>query len=120
MNCGVLALVTIPSLVLPINVTHNSTIFLTHEYIRITNENGECLQTSLVCSKTRVTPIKTITIPRLELCGTHLLAKLMNAIKQAMGNIHECLYWTDSRIVKSWIESPPNQLKQFIANRVAN
>ncbi len=37
-------------------------------YLRMTDTNGE-VQTSLLTSKTKVAPIKRLTIPRVELCG---------------------------------------------------
>lgn len=79
---------------------------------------GECTS-NIVCSKTRVAPLKILTIPCLELSGAHLLAKLMKTAQKALGNITECFYWTDSRIVQHWIQTPPNKLKSFVANRVA-
>ena len=42
-------------------------------YLHMTDSRGS-IHTSLITSKTKVTPIKRLTIPRLELCGAHILA----------------------------------------------
>ena len=52
-------------------------------YIRITDSSGKVF-TNLVSSKTRVAPIKTISVPRLELCGAHLGIKLLTKIKDVL------------------------------------
>ncbi|KAF8795948.1 hypothetical protein HNY73_000391 [Argiope bruennichi] len=65
-------------------------------------------QVSLVSAKTRVAPIKQLTIPRLELCGSLLFAELITAIEKALSfPIKERYLWTDSTIVLSWINRPP-------------
>jgi hypothetical protein len=45
-------------------------------YLRSVNQQGE-VHTKLLRSKSRVTPVKKITLPRLELCGASLLARLV-------------------------------------------
>ncbi|XP_055932043.1 uncharacterized protein LOC129962322 [Argiope bruennichi] len=78
-------------------------------------------QVSLVSAKTRVAPIKQLTIPRLELCGALLLAELITAIEKALSfPIKERYLWTDSTIVLSWINRPPSKGNIFIQNRVNN
>lgn len=47
-------------------------------YARV--RNGRFFRTEIIASKSRVAPIKTMTIPRLELCAANLLAKLMKTI----------------------------------------
>ncbi|XP_076383133.1 uncharacterized protein LOC143260696 [Megalopta genalis] len=88
-------------------------------YIRSCNTDGDTL-VELFASKSRVAPLKTQSIPRLELCGAVLLAGLMNTIIRALHiPVEHIHFWTDSTIVLHWLHSSPHSLKTFVANRVA-
>ncbi|XP_044582954.1 uncharacterized protein LOC123263974 [Cotesia glomerata] len=87
-------------------------------YIRSVNKRGNVL-TKLVCSKSRVAPIKDVTIPKLELCGALLLAKLYkDTIPSFDFDISKVTFWSDSTIVLQWLKRSPDSLKVFEANRV--
>ncbi|WP_253302436.1 DUF1759 domain-containing protein [Wolbachia endosymbiont of Psylliodes chrysocephala] len=86
-------------------------------YLRISSQNG--VEISFLSSKSKVCPLKEITIPRLELQASLLASKLVKRIKESLElRIDEEIYWTDSRIVLSWIQSDKNRLKQYVRNRV--
>ena len=88
-------------------------------YVRTQDTQGK-VKTSLVISKSRVAPIKRVTIPRLELCGAHILAQLLHHCKTLFHIPPEDIFaWTDSTIVLSWLSGNPRRFKPYVANRVS-
>jgi len=88
-------------------------------YIRARGSN-ETYYAHLLCAKTRIAPLKAVTIPRLELNGALLLAELARKVADAWdSNVHSFQLWTDSTVVLGWLNSHNKRLKTYVANRVS-
>lgn len=88
-------------------------------YARTVRSDG-VITIQLIQSKTKVAPLKRLSVPRLELCGAYLLANLLEIVTQQLeGQFNQCHLWSDSEVTLAWIRKPPNQLKTFVGNRVA-
>ncbi|XP_059047668.1 uncharacterized protein LOC131843091 [Achroia grisella] len=89
-------------------------------YIRsYNNDYNSSVTVKLLCAKSKVSPIKPVTIPRLELCGALLGARLYTKITSSMRfQFNKVYFWTDSTIVMGWIRMSPHLLKTFVQHRV--
>ena len=87
-------------------------------YLRVVHEDGK-VSTSLVMSKTRVAPVRNITLPRLELMAAVITARLCSYVKGAIDcPINRIVCWTDNSSTLHWIRGAASQWKPFVANRV--
>ncbi|CAH2226645.1 jg21004, partial [Pararge aegeria aegeria] len=87
-------------------------------YVRSVSKSN-LISVHLLTSKSRVAPIKPTTIPRLELCGSLLAARLCKKVLHSLTfPIEKCRFWCDSMIVLGWLKTPSTRLKSFVRNRV--
>ena len=74
----------------------------------------------LVVSKSRVAPLKAVSLARLELCAAVLAVRLLKTFAEILSIPgYDCYVWTDSSIVLAWIAKPSYHWKTFVANRVS-
>nr|XP_041630550.1 uncharacterized protein LOC121501997 [Drosophila kikkawai] len=100
-------------------VDASQSAFAAVAYWRVMYEDGKVLA-SFVCAKTKCAPMRTMSIPRLELQAAVLGTRLINTIKEEHSvDISETVLWTDSKTVLRWIGSTHRRYKQFVGNRVA-
>lgn len=72
----------------------------------------------LIASKCRVSPVKAMTIPRLELMGAVLSSRLAQNILKVI-TVGRVTFWTDSENVWYWVRNQSREFKPFVANRIA-
>ena len=87
-------------------------------YLRTVSEEDK-VRLSLIMAKTRVAPVKPMTIPRLELQAALLATRIAKMIDTELDvAIVERIFWTDSTTVLQWIRSDPRNKQMFVANRL--
>ena len=81
----------------------------------------QTVHNSLVLSKTKVAPIKRISIHHLELCGAVILTRLLQHLKEVHNLPSSQIYaWSDSMVVLSWLRGSPRRFKTYVGNRVSS
>lgn len=80
----------------------------------------ESIRCSIVSAKTRVAPLKFISIPRLELEAAVIGARLARSVEASLTiEIHRKLFWSDSRDVLCWINSDHRRYSQYVGHRIS-
>ena len=89
-------------------------------YLKYVTKMGS-IGITFVTAKSRIVPSrKQITVPRIELLGNCILARLMSSVREAIREeiaVDNFLCWSDSMISLAWIKSA-KELKVFEENRV--
>ena len=88
-------------------------------YMQITGVDGNRFCSFLI-GKARLAPIKSVSIPRLELTAAVLAVRLNNVVKCAL-EAESChsYFWTDSMAVLHSIRNKAKRFPPFVANRLA-
>ena len=89
-------------------------------YLRLVNGQGD-VHCSFLSSKSRVAPLKTITIPRLELSAAAISVKQDKVLKRELEIpiSSQSVFWTDSTAVLRYVKNETRRYHTFVANRVA-
>ena len=86
-------------------------------YVRWLTSNGS-YEARFMAAKSRVSPLKELTIPRLELQAAVLAARLgKNIREESRMHFAKIIYFTNSRIVLAWICSEARGYKPFVSAR---
>lgn len=87
-------------------------------YIRLQNSKGMA-HVAFLLGKARVTPLKSVTIPRLELTAAVLAARMDVMLKSELQlHFDESVFWTDSTSVLKYINNEDKRFHTFVANRI--
>lgn len=88
-------------------------------YVRSIDQYGTII-VHLLCAKSKVAPLNSISIPRLELCGALIMARLTYKVTKSISlQFDDIFHWCDSTIVLGWINTASNLLKTFVSNRIS-
>ncbi|XP_071576379.1 uncharacterized protein [Temnothorax nylanderi] len=87
-------------------------------YLRITRDGTVTLH--LLAAKSKVAPVKQVTLPRLELTAADLLTSLTCHARATLRLFTApTVLWSDSQVTLKWIRGHASRWKTYVANRVA-
>ena len=87
-------------------------------FLRMVNAEGK-VHCSFVMGKSRVAPIKSITVPRLELTAAVLSVRMSEQLKKELDiQLSDEVFWTDSKVVLGYIGNSVRRFHVYVANRV--
>ncbi|KAK3754248.1 hypothetical protein QZH41_020147, partial [Actinostola sp. cb2023] len=90
----------------------------TATYLRIEYPDG-VIECSFIAGKSRNAPIKSVSIPRLELQGALLAARVDHAIRKELDfKFEKVIFWTDSMITLNYIQNETRRFQTYVANRI--
>ncbi|XP_028418032.1 uncharacterized protein LOC114542779 [Dendronephthya gigantea] len=88
-------------------------------YIRIEDISGN-VKCSFVMGKSRLAPMKPVTIPRMELSAAVVSTKLDKMSRNELSlPTDQSFFWTDSTCFLRYIENTTKRFQTFVANRIA-
>lgn len=88
-------------------------------YIRMVDHENR-IHIAFLLGKARVTPLKAVTIPRLELTAAVLATKVDAMLKEELTiQLEDSVFWTDSTAVLKYLNNEDKRFHTFVANRIA-
>ena len=87
-------------------------------YLRLVNQDGN-VYCAFLMGKSRQTPQKSVTIPRLELFAAVVATRLNNMMRRELDiAVDDEFFWSDSTCVLSYIANQDKRFQTFVANRI--
>jgi len=87
-------------------------------YLRFIDTDSR-VHCSFVMSKTRLAPLKSLSVPRLELTAATLAVKLDKILRKELEvPINRSVFWTDSTSVLRYIENEDKRFHTFVSSRL--
>ena len=99
----------------------SSQVYCGMVYIRV--ETTLCIRVNFLYAKTKVAPLKKLSIPRLELLGCVLLSKVLKDVLVALKGrvfIDSVYCWSDSEVALCWVKGKEKCWKPWVENRVVS
>ncbi|XP_062703794.1 uncharacterized protein LOC134286224 [Aedes albopictus] len=87
-------------------------------YLRF--QEGNTVECTLAGAKTRVAPLKFLSIPRSELQAAVIGTRLADSIQESLSiKVQRRFFWTDSRDVMCWLHSDHRRYSQYVGVRIS-
>ena len=89
----------------------------TCSYMRQVNALGDA-SCALVMAKSRVVPLKPVTVPRLELTAALVAARMSQLLQKELDSNIQHYFWSDSKVVLAYLHNTSSKYEVFVANRI--
>ncbi|XP_071582334.1 uncharacterized protein [Temnothorax nylanderi] len=88
-------------------------------YLRVSSDNFQAIH--ILAAKSKVAPVKQVSLARLELCAAASLTNLVKYYRTILSlSTAPVFLWSDSKTTLHWIRGHSSRWKTFVANRVAH
>lgn len=91
----------------------------TVSYLLLKNQHS-VMHSAFIMGKARVAPLKSVTIPRMELIAATMASRMDILWRKEMHmDLLDSVFWTDSTSVLKYIRNETSRFKVFVSNRVS-